>query len=62
MGDDLRHAPPVVFAGSLQMPDLHWDMGFTSDLHGLVDRLEHGVAFGAHMGGVDAAERRRGAG
>ncbi len=37
------------------MPDLDGDVGFAADARGLVDRFEHGVAFAAHVRGVDAA-------
>ena len=31
LGDDLRHASPVGFAGGLQVPDLDREMGFAAD-------------------------------
>ena len=61
-GDDLGHLAPVGFAGGFEVPDLDGDVGFAADARGLVDGVEHGIAFAAHVGGVDAAVRRGGAG
>ena len=56
LGDNFGHASPVVFAGGLKVPDLDGNVGFAADAQGFVDGFEHGVAFVAHVGGVDAAE------
>jgi hypothetical protein len=56
LGDDFRHASPVVFAGDFDVPDFDGDVGFAADAQGFIDGGEHGVAFVAHVGGIDAAE------
>ena len=56
MRDDLRHAPPVLTARGLEMPDFDRDVSFAADADGFVERGNDGIAFAAHMRGVDAAE------
>ncbi len=56
MRDDLRHAPPILTAGRFEMPDFDGDMSFAADADGFVERGNDGVAFAAHVSGVDAAE------
>ena len=58
MRDDLRHAPPILTARRLQMPDFDRDMSFTANADRFVDGGNDGIAFAAHMRGVDAAELR----
>ena len=56
LGDDFGHASPVIFSGDFDVPDFHGNVGFAADAQGFVDGFEHGIAFVAHVSGVDAAE------
>ena len=56
VADDFRHAPPVTFPCRFQVPDLDRQAPFASDADCFIDRAEDGVAFAAHVRGVDAAQ------
>ena len=54
--DDFGHASPIIFAGDFDVPDLNGNVGLAADAQGFVNGFEHGVAFVAHVGGINAAE------
>ena len=59
LGDDPRHQSPLRFAGGLQVPDLHGDVGFAPYPDRFVDRREDRRALRPHVRGVHAAVLRR---
>ncbi len=56
MRNDFRHASPVLAAGCFEMPDLNRDMSLTANADGFVDGGNDGVAFAAHVRGVNSSE------
>ena len=58
LGDDIGHMSPVVLAGDFYVPDLDRNMSFPPDTQSFINGREHGIAFVAHVGRINAAELR----
>ena len=59
---NLGHPSPVLFSCNLDVPDFHRKMAFLSDANRFIDGRQHGIAFIAHVSGVNPAKLSRFAG